>query len=217
MGALTWMGLGSLVWTASEYAIHRFVGHGPPRARATSWAERLRPSGLAAEFNVEHVAHHADPTYFAPTTHKLAAAAVAVPAVSGVLAPFVGRRSALAFAVGLSSTYLAYEVLHRRIHTHGPTGPYSRWMRRHHLHHHHRTPRGNHGVTSPVWDLVFGTHAPPERVSVPRAAAPAWMIDPASGELRAGLEGDYELVGKPASRSKGDDGTLSGEGAVRGS
>ncbi len=199
MRALMWSALGGLAWSASEYAIHRFVGHGPARRRAETWRARLSPSGLAAEFNVEHVAHHADPSYFAPTSHKLLAAAVAVPAVSSALAPFVGKRNAFAFATGLSATYLGYELLHRGIHTHGPTGPYSRWMRRHHLHHHHRTPRDNHGVTSPLWDLVFGTNVPPGRVAVPRAAAPSWMLDE-RGDLRAELAEDYELVGKPAAR-----------------
>jgi hypothetical protein len=220
MGTIGWSALGALAWSASEYAIHRFVGHGPLRARATTLRERLTPSGLAAEFNVEHVAHHANPTYFAPTSHKAAAAAVAVPTVSAALAPFVGARQAFAFALGLSSTYLAYELLHRRIHTHGPTGPYSRWMRRHHLHHHHRTPRANHGVTSPLWDAALGTLEPPARVRVPRAAAPPWMIDPRTGALRADLATDYELVGvvRPAhdAATQGD-AAVSDASAVRGS
>ncbi len=188
--------LGGLAWSASEYALHRFVGHGPMRRPEASLLKKLTPAGLAAEFNAEHVAHHADTTYFAPTPRKLRAAAVAIPALGGLLTPFVGARRAFSFAVGFAVTYGAYEVLHRRIHTHPPRGPYGRWARRHHLHHHHKTPKQNHGVTSPLFDLVFSTYAPPHRVKVPQAAAPAWMIDRATGRARPELADDYEIVGR---------------------
>jgi hypothetical protein len=191
-----WFALGAVAWSAAEYSIHRFVGHGPKRARVRGLG-MLTPSGVAAEFNAEHLAHHADPSYFAPTSRKLLAAAVAVPTITALAAPVLGLRRAFAFGTGLTAMYGTYEVLHRRIHTHAPTGPYSRWMRRHHLLHHHKAPRDNHGVTSPVFDLMFGTHTPPERVRVPRHVAPTWLVD-AAGELRPEYAEDYELVGKRA-------------------
>ena len=40
----------------------------------------------------------------------------------------------------------------------GPSTRYARWAARHHLHHHFVTPRKNHGVTTPVWDWIFGTY-----------------------------------------------------------
>ena len=46
------------------------------------------------------------------------------------------RRTATAFTTGMISTYAAYEILHRRIHTHPPANAYGRWMRRSHLYHH---------------------------------------------------------------------------------
>ena len=191
--SIPWLIVGGAGWTLSEYLIHRFVGHGPRRARARSIAARLTPAGIAAEFNAEHLAHHANPMYFAPTSHKVIATAAAVPAVAAALAPILGVRRAGSFAVGFTAVYAAYEIVHRRIHTHPPRGRYGRWVRRHHLLHHHRSPRANHGVTTPSWDLVFGTKRPLERLRVPRAIAPAWMIDPATGELRGEHAADYEL------------------------
>ena len=47
----------------------------------------------------------------------------------------------------------------------------------HHLHHHFRNPKANHGVTSPVWDHVFRTADPVEVVRVPRKLAPFWLTD----------------------------------------
>lgn len=202
--------LGALGWTASEYAIHRFVGHGPKRAPVRG-LRTLTPAGIAAQFNEEHLAHHTDPQYFAPTSKKLLAAAAVTGAVTAVGSVVVGPRRAFSFAIGLMSMYGTYEVLHRRVHTHPPTGRYSRWLRRHHLHHHHKSPRENHGVTSPFWDRAFDTEvrlAEGHRVRVPRRAAPPWMVDD-KGDVRAEFVADYDVVG-PRRASKADESLVIG-------
>lgn len=207
--SIPWLIVGGAGWTLSEYLIHRFVGHGPKRARARSIAARLTPAGIAAEFNAEHLAHHANPMYFAPTSHKAVAAAAAVPALATTLAPLLGVRRAASFAVGFAVVYAGYEIVHRRIHTHPPRGRYGRWVRRHHLLHHHRSPRANHGVTTPSWDLVFGTQRPLERLRVPRAIAPGWLVDPATGDVRAEHAADYELWSRDERARPATDGRAS--------
>lgn len=188
-------GAGMLGWSAAEYALHRLVGHGPRRRRPARWYQRAAPSGLLAEFNEEHLAHHADPTYFAPTERKLVAAGVATTLVGGALSTLLGPRRAWSFAVGFGAAYLAYELVHRRIHTHAPTGPYTRWMRRHHLLHHFRAPRMNHGVTSALWDHAFRTHVPAGApLRVPARHAPVWMVDRATGAVRDPYRADYDVV-----------------------
>ena len=52
----------------------------------------------------------------------------------------------------------------------------------------------NHGVSTAVWDRVFGTLERPERVRVPRRLALRWLVDD-DGELRDGFAADYVLVG----------------------
>jgi hypothetical protein len=200
--------LGATGWSASEYLIHRFVGHRRRAARSSSDSApdkprglaavvaRITPRGLADEFNAEHLAHHADPTYFAPSSRKLAAAVVVMPVLTMALAPFVGMRRAASFTLGFGAAYGAYELLHRGIHTRGPKGPYARWMRRHHLAHHHTSPRSNYGVTSPIWDRLTQTNKPLAKVRVPRHMAPPWLVDAATGEAKLGYERDYELVGR---------------------
>lgn len=187
--------VGALGWTAAEYALHRLVGHGARRRRPEHGYQRLTPSGLLAEFNAEHLAHHADTTYFAPTGRKAVAAIVATTLIGGALSLFVGPRRGGSFALGFGAMYVTYEVLHRRIHTHAPTGPYSRWARRHHLLHHFRAPRLNHGVTSPVWDHLLRTSAPESSpLRVPAKHAPPWMVDTATAAVRATYLHDYEIV-----------------------
>ena len=116
---------GGAAWTVSEYLIHRFIGHGKKRSMPPTLLGRISPAGLAYEFNREHLAHHANPSYFAPTYRKMLAAAVAVPAVAAIATPFVGPRRALSFATGFATVYAGYEVVHRFIHVRPPRGPYS--------------------------------------------------------------------------------------------
>ena len=52
----------------------------------------------------------------------------------------------------------------------------------------------NHGVSIPLWDIVFGTLDRPERVRVPRRLAMPWLVDE-QGEVRPEFADDYELVG----------------------
>ncbi|MEZ4395013.1 MAG: sterol desaturase family protein [Polyangiales bacterium] len=189
--------LGGLTWNAAEYAIHRWVGHGPKRKRASTLPGRATPSGLAGEFSTEHLAHHADPSYFAPSSHKALAAVAVISMLGPAASSLAGRRRGWSYALGFTVMYLGYEVLHRRVHTHPPTSAYGRWRRRHHLQHHHRSPKDNHGVTSPLFDYVFGTAVPLQRVKVPRRQAPAWMLDDA-GEVKPEYADDYELVGTRA-------------------
>ena len=213
MSALSFLA-GALTWSASEYAIHRFIGHGPKRVRPSGLRGWLTPSGLAAAFNEEHLAHHTDPSYFAPSSQKAMAAIAVTGAAAALGSLVVGPRRGVAFALGLGSMYLGYEVLHRRIHTHPPTGRYSRWMRRHHLYHHHKSPRQNHGVTSALWDRVFDTETKvSERIRVPRRAVARWMVDDA-GELRPEHAGDYELVGSRARGERVSDAAERRDGAL---
>lgn len=170
--------IGAGAWTLAEYAIHNGVGH------------KLRRE---TQFKREHMAHHRDPRYFASTGTK-AVAAVKVLAPMTALVVWVTGRNGAAFVAGFTAAYLAYEVVHRRVHTHPPRGPLGRWARRHHLYHHYRDANTNHGVTSPVWDVVFGTWRAYGQVKVPRKRAPDWMVD-AEGRMLPAYAADYELIG----------------------
>jgi len=191
---------GAAGWTFAEYALHRYLGHSKANSKKSSGKGSL----LSGDFGPEHLTHHIDPSYFAPTRRKLKAALLLVPALGAGASLIVGPRRGVSFALGFASCYAAYELAHRRIHTHAPRGPYSRWTRKHHLSHHFNA-KFNHGVTTPLWDLAFGTYQSPGRVRVPRRIAPDWMVDPHTGALRADLAKDYELTGKPASTPRAHD------------
>lgn len=176
-----WVAAGALTWTLLEYWIHRELGH--------------RRTGNP--FGVEHVRHHATTRYFAPSWKKACVAAPVVGALGAALAWPVGPLPGAAFALGLGAMYALYERVHRRAHTHAPRGRYGRWLRRHHFHHHFHAPATNHGVTSPVWDVVFRTLARPGVVRVPEKHAMDWLVGP-DGAVRPEHAGDYAVLRRRA-------------------
>lgn len=178
--------LGVLTWLLAEYLIHRFLGH----------ARKIR-----TEFGREHTRHHSVGDYFAPTWKKAFVAVQVLGLMMLIGVPLAGWALGTTYAVSFALTYVGYEVAHRRAHTHPPTGPYSRWLRKHHFYHHFHDPKMNHGVTSPLGDVLLGTRVVPEKVRVPERLAMRWLVDPATGEVRAEHAADYELLRRPTNRS----------------
>lgn len=175
--------VGALTWTLAEYVLHRFAMH------------HLHGRGIMSR---EHLEHHVHSSWSFSVTHILSwAGMLAVGAL--VWLPLgwwaAGPAAGIALATGWAVGYFFYEYQHMQAHLKGPTGWYSAWVRRHHFHHHFGHPMANHGVTIPLWDVVFGTLERPERVRVPRRLALPWLVDE-SGELRPEFAAHYVLVGR---------------------
>ncbi|MCC6527838.1 MAG: sterol desaturase family protein [Polyangiaceae bacterium] len=193
--------LGAASWTLAEYCIHRFAGHGPHRKPGRGLG-RLSPLEIARAFHTEHVAHHQNPSYFAPSWKKALVAVAVVPVVGSVAALAVGRRRGLSFALGFASAYVGYEVMHRRIHVRPPRGRYLRWVYRNHLFH-HLSPKVDHGVTVPFWDTLLGTSvAPPQVVRLHPRLVPPWLLDPETGAVRAEHAADYAVGPASGARAR---------------
>lgn len=165
-----WFAAGWFTWTLAEYVLHRFGMHA------------LRGKGIASR---EHLNHHAG--IIAPwTTDALSWVGVLV--LGAGFGTWVAPLHGAGWVFGYGFYYLHHYFSHRR----APSGPYTRWLRRHHFHHHFGHPNVNHGVTWSLWDHVFGTYeAPPERVKVPRRMAVTlvpWMDER--------FESEYEVVGR---------------------
>jgi sterol desaturase/sphingolipid hydroxylase (fatty acid hydroxylase superfamily) len=178
--------LGLVLWTFLEYVLHR-------------WAFHERVLGMAVAR--EHIEHHAKVDYFAPLSVKLA---LAVPIVGAIFAAgllFTAATFASGLVIGVLTGWIVYEVIHRRIHVAAPLNAYGRWARKHHLSHHFGNAKLNHGVSTPIWDHVFGTYAPDATVLVPRrhAAKFPWLLEDASRaprelSLRDDWTQQYRLV-----------------------
>lgn len=177
---------GLFAWTLGEYVIHRFVMH--------AVEGRTLPSR-------EHLEHHAtggdNPGRPVLSWLGIIVVGAILFAVPGwLLAGAVSGHPAVGLAVygGWLLGYGVYERIHNRSHTHGPRNAYGRWVRTHHFHHHHGHPLTNHGVTTPLWDRMFGTLVVPDVIRVPRRHAMSWLVDE-SGVVRPEFADHYELVG----------------------
>lgn len=173
---------GAALWTLFEYLLHRFAMH------------HLHGRGIMSR---EHLEHHVHSSWSFSSTHLLSWAgmllvgfAVWMPLAWWIAGPATGVAVALGWALG----YFFYEYVHAMSHLRAPTGRYSRFVRRHHFHHHFGHPMSNHGVTTSVWDRVFGTLERPDAVRVPRRLALPWLVDE-NREIRPEFRDDYVLVG----------------------
>ncbi len=135
---------GVVTWSLIEYVMHRFVLHA------------IEP------FKSWHALHHDRPTalIIAPTllSATLITLLVFVPAL---LASSLA--SAISLTLGVTVGYLAYSLCHHATHHCRATGRWLRERKRWHAVHHGRGGRECYGVTSNIWDHVFGTG--PIRVS----------------------------------------------------
>jgi 4-hydroxysphinganine ceramide fatty acyl 2-hydroxylase len=138
IAAVTAIILGAINFSFYEYAVHRWLYHGRPSI-----------------FRRIHALHHADATLpiGAPFFFSLATCALtwclARCAVSAPLAAIFAGATLMAFAYHGAVHHLFH---HRRLRGHG----YFARRRRAHLAHHHRG-NVNFGVTSSLWDRLFGT------------------------------------------------------------
>jgi sterol desaturase/sphingolipid hydroxylase (fatty acid hydroxylase superfamily) len=143
--------IGLILWTLAEYTLHRFVFHFRPRS-----PRQERVSFLF------HGVHHAQPMV---KTRLVMPPAVSVPlalafyglfwVVLGVVldAPHWIAPTFCGFIAG----YLAYDMLHYSTHHINLRSRALKAIRRHHMLHHSQTPDRRFGVSSPLWDHVFGT------------------------------------------------------------
>lgn len=167
--AATGAAVGAAVWTATEYAMHRWVLHGPfGRGRLS----RIPIGGL-------HRAHHADPDHTAPLARIAGHIAIAAVGLGGgsLAARAMPRAVALAAGGAWSAGYSTYELVHWNAHHRAPRTAWGRRVRERHFRHHFGAPSSNLGVTTPVWDRLLGTEADPASgtIRVPARFAPEWL------------------------------------------
>ena len=173
---------GAAAWTFIEYVIHFWLGH--------------LPKGKIL-ISAEHLKHHADILYFTPPRLKVRGAVPVLSALLIIASAVFGLAVGLGFVSAVAVGWTVYERLHQSIHVNGPTNWYSRWAARHHLYHHFARPNRNHGVTTPLWDIILRTYErpPPVRIGRRHLANIPWMAAALEAEpARATFMADYELI-----------------------
>ena len=150
---LVWlMPVGILIWTLLEYGLHRFVFH----IRLP-----VRNPYLREIVNASHLEHHASPRDRNKVLVRPLYGLIVSATVYALL--FVAFRDAFSAAgvlVGIWSGFLYYEAVHYRVHFSSANSGIIALQRRGHFYHHFTNNKRCFGVTSPLWDYVFGTTAP---------------------------------------------------------
>lgn len=140
---LAWFLLGVAIWSLAEYVLHRFVFHFDQSPKLHFFLH-----GIHHEYPNDHT--------------RL----VMPPGASGVMAVLfwflfravTGYEVALPAFAGFVAGYVWYDTTHYWAHIARPTTRWGRLLRRHHMQHHYATPHIRFGVSTPLWDVVFGTY-----------------------------------------------------------
>ena len=139
---------GYLLWTLSEYWIHRAIFHFEPQ------------EGIGARLHwMVHGVHHDHPN---DPLRLVMPPAVSVPLGAVFVVAFVaifGTPFAWGLSAGFLAGYLAYDMLHYALHHHRqPRTALERRLRELHMRHHFEDDERGYGISAPWWDVVFGTY-----------------------------------------------------------
>ena len=139
-------GLGVFLWTFLEYVLHRFVFHYVPK---TGWGKRLH--------FMMHGVHH---DYPSDATRLVMAPAISIPLAIFFYLTFwliFGSTYVNAIFAGTMFGYVVYDTIHYATHHFKLNRGLGKWLRQYHLRHHFQDETTRYGVSSPIWDFVFGT------------------------------------------------------------
>lgn len=144
---------GLFAWTIAEYFLHRYVFHW---TNQTAWGKRLH--------FLLHGVHHEYPNDKDRLVMPLLTSVPLSLIFYALFALSMGRTVGEPFFAGFVVGYLFYDGTHYYVHHFVPTSRWGKLLRRHHLTHHHADHDGGFGVSTPLWDAVFGT-MPAKRAS----------------------------------------------------
>ena len=144
--------IGLVIWTLTEYTLHRFFFHFPAKSEF----------GKKIHFTF-HGVHHDYPM----DSKRL----VMVPTISIPLAiifyflfvAIFGEVYVAPLFVGFIAGYLFYDLTHYAIHHFNMHSKFWLAIKNHHIKHHFENPNLGYGVSSPVWDKIIGTDFPKKK------------------------------------------------------
>lgn len=136
---------GLLVWSLTEYALHRFVFHFEARSRLVKrW------------IFIIHGNHHADSN---DPLRNLMPPVVSLPVCGLVWLACIGAIGPAGTWVllGFMSGYVTYDLVHYACHQWPMKSRFARMLKVHHMRHHHLNVRGNYAITGMAWDRLLAT------------------------------------------------------------
>lgn len=150
---------GVITWTFAEYVLHRWVFH---------WTNDT-PVGKRIHF-LFHGVHHDFPSDKDRLVMPLLMSVPLGVIFYSLFSVAVGLRLAEPLFAGFAVGYLCYDGTHYAVHHFKQTTRLGRYVKRHHMLHHHADHDGGFGVSSPLWDLVFRTMPEVKKLAVTTGA-----------------------------------------------
>ncbi|MCS6846726.1 MAG: sterol desaturase family protein [Anaerolineae bacterium] len=149
----------ALLWTFLEYVVHRFVFHFRPRNR-TQWQLIFLFHG------VHHYQPHIKTRLVMPPAVSIPGAILFYFLFYLVLDVILGMPFLVApMFAGTVLGYVGYDMIHYATHHLPAKGSVMKFLKRHHMEHHYKTPDARFGVSTSLWDQVF--HTEPDDASQP--------------------------------------------------
>jgi sterol desaturase/sphingolipid hydroxylase (fatty acid hydroxylase superfamily) len=136
---------GVLIWTLTEYVMHRWVFH-------------YQPTSVLGR-KIHHLTHGIHHDYPRDSTRLVMPPAVSLPLALVFWFLFrglIGMRYEGVFA-GFLIGYVLYDTIHYATHHWRMDSRLGRFLKEYHLKHHYQDDDRSYGVSSPLWDYVFGT------------------------------------------------------------
>lgn len=150
------VGFGVFTWTLIEYTVHRFLFHIKTK---TYWGNTMH--------YLLHGCHHKHPMDRLRLVFPPAAAAILTIPLWNMVKLLATPSSTPAFFGGGLLGYVMYDVTHYYLHHGQPSKETIRNLKKYHLNHHFRIQNKGFGITSSLWDKVFGT-LPPKKAAEKR-------------------------------------------------
>ncbi|KAK4399432.1 Dihydroceramide fatty acyl 2-hydroxylase FAH1 [Sesamum angolense] len=143
---------GVFAWTLIEYTLHRFLFHIKTKSY---WGNTIH--------YLLHGCHHKHPMDGLRLVFPPAATAVLLFPFWNLIKLISTPTTAPAVFGGLLG-YVMYDVTHYYVHHGQPTSGVPKSLKKYHLNHHFRVQNKGFGITSSLWDRVFGT-LPPSKLA----------------------------------------------------
>ncbi|WP_456479006.1 sterol desaturase family protein [Nautilia sp.] len=132
--------VGVIFFTFLEYAVHAWLFH------------KNHPLKVFIE---GHAHHHQNP--FSYDAMPFFMSAVIASFFAWLFHFFMPSSDAFAIVGGMALGYFNYGIMHHIMHRREFSSNYWRYMQEFHFVH-HKKPLLNHGITTDIWDRVFGTY-----------------------------------------------------------
>ncbi len=143
---------GLIIWTITEYAVHRYLFHFPGKS---DFSKRM--------VYLFHGIHHDQPDDATRLVMPPVPAVLLMGLFYGLFSLFVPALYLESFMGFFIVGYLCYDYIHYATHHFPMTSTVGRYLRKYHLRHHHAKEESKYGVSNPLWDYVLGTVTGPKK------------------------------------------------------